>query len=103
MRLVGYEGYLTNRTVNGMIAQELNGATIVIEHRYYGYSNPYNNLSVESLQYHTIKQAIDDLVYFAYNVKLPMPGGDHVTPEKAPWILIGGSYSGALTAFTKVK
>ncbi|KAI0725259.1 peptidase S28 [Fomitopsis betulina] len=99
----GYEGYLTNRTVNGMIAQELNGATIVIEHRYYGYSNPYNNLSVESLQYHTIKQAIDDLVYFAYNVKLPMPGGDHVTPEKAPWILIGGSYSGALTAFTKVN
>ena len=44
-----------------MIAQELNGATIVIEHRYYGDSNPYNNLSVESLQYHTIQQAIDDM------------------------------------------
>lgn len=23
-----------------------------------------------------------------------MPGGDQVTPDKAPWILIGGSYSG---------
>ncbi|KAH9839143.1 peptidase S28 [Rhodofomes roseus] len=99
----GYTGYLTNRTVNGMVAQELNGATIVIEHRYYGLSNPYNNLSVESLKYHTIEQAVNDLEYFAYNVKLPMPGGDQVTPDDAPWILIGGSYAGALTAFTKVN
>ncbi|KZT71725.1 hypothetical protein DAEQUDRAFT_95102 [Daedalea quercina L-15889] len=101
--IIGYEGHLANDSINGMIAQELNGATIVIEHRYYGYSNPYNNLSVESLQYHTIQQAIDDLVYFAYNVKLPMPGRDHVTPNEAPWILVGGSYSGALTAFTEVN
>jgi len=99
----GYESNLVNTTVNGMIAQELNGATIVLEHRYYGYSNPYDNLSVESLQYHTIQQAIDDFEYFAYNVKLPMPGGDHVTPDEAPWILIGGSYAGALTSFTKVN
>ncbi|KAH9920151.1 peptidase S28 [Fomitopsis serialis] len=99
----GYESSLVNSTINGMIAQELNGSTIVLEHRFYGYSNPYDNLSVESLQYHTIQQAIDDFEYFAYNVKLPMPGGDHVTPDEAPWILIGGSYAGALTSFTKVN
>jgi len=99
----GYDGYLTNGTINGQIAQQQNGATIVIEHRFYGYSNPYNNLSVASLQVHTIQQAIDDLVYFANNVDLPMPGGDHVTPTEAPWILIGGSYSGALTSFTVVN
>lgn len=75
----------------------------MLEHRYYGYSNPYNNLSVASLNYHTIQQAIDDFDYFAYNVKLAMPRGDHVTPAKAPWILVGGSYAGALTSFTKVK
>lgn len=99
----GFEGFLTNQTIDGQIAQEQNGATIVLEHRYYGYSNPYNNLSVASLKYHTIQQAIDDLAYFAYNVKLGMPGGDHVTPAEAPWILIGGSYAGALTSFTKVN
>jgi len=99
----GSEGFLTNQTIDGQIAQQQGGATIVIEHRYYGYSNPYNNLSVASLRYHTIQQAIDDLEYFAYNVKLPMPGGDHVTPAEAPWILIGGSYAGALTSFTKVN
>ncbi|KAF9818113.1 hypothetical protein IEO21_02955 [Rhodonia placenta] len=99
----GFEGYLTNLTIIGQIAQEQNGATIVLEHRYYGYSNPYNNLSVASLNYHTIQQAIDDFDYFAYNVKLAMPRGDHVTPAKAPWILVGGSYAGALTSFTKVN
>ncbi|KIM91231.1 hypothetical protein PILCRDRAFT_59170 [Piloderma croceum F 1598] len=96
----GFEGYLTNKTINGQIAQQQKGATIVLEHRFYGQSNPYNNLSVQSLQVHTIQQAIEDLVYFAENVKLAMPGGDNVTPDVAPWILIGGSYAGALTAWT---
>jgi Serine carboxypeptidase S28 len=99
----GFEGYLTNKTINGQIAQQQKGATIVLEHRFYGQSNPYNDLSVQSLQVHTIQQAIGDLVYFAENVKLAMPGGDNVTPDVAPWILIGGSYAGALTAWTMAK
>ena len=45
---------------------------------------------------HTIQQAIDDLVYFAQNVNLPMPNGDNLGPEKAPWVLVGGSYSGSV-------
>ncbi|TFY55378.1 hypothetical protein EVG20_g9336 [Dentipellis fragilis] len=97
----GYVGYLTNETVSGVIAQQQNGASIVLEHRYYGLSNPYPDLSVASLKYHTIQQAIDDLVYFADNVKLPF--SDNVTPAQAPWVLVGGSYSGALTAWTKVN
>lgn len=32
-----------------------------------------------------------------------MPHGDELTPDKAPWILIGGSYAGALTSWTMVK
>ncbi|OBZ70209.1 putative serine protease K12H4.7 [Grifola frondosa] len=105
----GYEGYLTNTryltntTINGQFAQELNGSTIVIEHRFFGFSNPLPDLSVKSLQLQTIQQAIDDLEYFAKNVQLPMPGGSEVAPGKAPWILVGGSYSGALTSFTMVK
>ncbi|KAL5529968.1 hypothetical protein ACEPAF_6225 [Sanghuangporus sanghuang] len=98
-----YTGYLTNRTINGLIAQQQNAATIVLEHRYYGLSNPFDDLSVASLKFHTIQQAVDDLVFFAQNVDLPMPGGDQVTPDKAPWILIGGSYSGALTGWTMVN
>jgi hypothetical protein len=99
----GYEGYTTNDTINGLIAQQQNGAAILIEHRFFGYSNPYDNLTSQSLALLTIQQAIDDLVYFATTADLPMPGGDAVKPGQAPWILIGGSYSGALTSWTMVK
>ncbi|KAI6044409.1 serine carboxypeptidase S28-domain-containing protein [Pisolithus marmoratus] len=98
-----YTGHLTNDTINGLIAQQQNGATIVIEHRFFGLSNPYPDLSSQSLAVLTIQQAIDDLVYFAQQANLPMPGGDNVKPDTTPWILIGGSYSGALTAWTMVK
>lgn len=99
----GYDGYLTNKTINGLLAQQEHGATIVLEHRYFGTSQPKANLSDENMQLLTIQQAIDDLEYFAKNVVLPMPGGDSVQPGKAPWVLIGGSYSGALTSYTVVK
>jgi len=106
----GYaDGYLSNRSINGQIgkcscksvwlclippAQQQNGSAIILEHRFYGLSNPIDNLKTESLKLHTIQQAIDDLEYFAKNVVLPQPDGDKVTPDKAPWILVGGSYSG---------
>ncbi|KAI6044410.1 peptidase S28 [Pisolithus marmoratus] len=98
-----YTGYLTNNTINGLIAQQQNGATIVIEHRFFGLSNPYPDLSSQSLAVLTIQQAIDDLVYFAGQASLPMPGGASVKPDTTPWILIGGSYAGALTAWTMVN
>jgi hypothetical protein len=100
---IGYKGFLTNKSTNGLIAQQQNGSTIVIEHRFYGLSNPYPDLTVESLRVHTIQQAIDDMAYFAENVVLPMAGGDKVGPANAPWVMIGASYSGALTSWTMVE
>ena len=94
--------YLTNQTINGQIAQQEGGATIVLEHRFYGLSNPYPDLSVKSLQVHTIDQAIEDFDYFAKNVKLPFPGGDLVGPDRVPWVFVGGGYSGALAAWLRV-
>ena len=49
------------------------------------------------MQLLTIDQAIEDLVYFAKNVKLAMPGGDQVPPSKAPWVLVGGKLLNELT------
>ena len=89
-----YTAYLTNETMSGLIAQQQNGATVLLEHRFFGQSNPYPDLSSKSLALLTIQQAIDDLVYFAQNATLPMPGGDKVKPDSTPWILFGGSYSG---------
>jgi len=83
-------GYLTNNTVPGLIAQPNHGATVVLEHRFFGQSNPYPDLSVPSLSVLTIEQAIGDLVYFAKNVNLPFPAaiedGSQVGPDKNPWV-----------------
>jgi hypothetical protein len=77
-----------------MVAQQQHGANVLIEHRFFGYSNPYDNLTSQSLEFLTIQQAIDDLVYFVQNVNLPMPGGDNVNPDTTPWVLLGGSHAG---------
>ncbi|KAL1698956.1 serine carboxypeptidase S28-domain-containing protein [Schizophyllum commune] len=95
-----YTAYLTTSTINGLIAQQESGLLIFMEHRFYGRSNPYPNLNEESLKYLTVEQAIQDNVYFARNVKLAVQGD--TSPEATPWILIGGSYAGALAAFQKV-
>ncbi|KAH8118766.1 serine carboxypeptidase S28-domain-containing protein [Phellopilus nigrolimitatus] len=99
----GFYGYLTNGTFPGQISQQQQGASIVLEHRFFGESNPYSDLSESSLEVLTIQQSIDDLEYFARNVNLPMPNGANLGPDKAPWILVGGSYGGALTAWTMVN
>ncbi|TFK38223.1 serine carboxypeptidase S28-domain-containing protein [Crucibulum laeve] len=97
--------YVTNTSLQGLIAQNFNGATVVIEHRFFGLSNPLPDLSEKSLELLTIDQGMKDLVYFSQNVKLPMPGGDTegIKPHKTPWILNGGSYAGGLTTWTMNK
>ncbi|KAF9044514.1 hypothetical protein BDZ89DRAFT_1058999 [Hymenopellis radicata] len=85
-----------NNSIVSLVAQATTGASIVLEHRFFGQSNPYPDLSEQSLKYLTLQQNIDDMVYLAQNIVLPMEGGDSVGPDKAPWILFGGSYPGAV-------
>ncbi|KAJ5766315.1 Peptidase S28 [Penicillium nucicola] len=96
-----YTGYLTNRTLTGLFAKEIDGAVILLEHRYWGNSTPYTDLTTENLQYLTLENSIADLVYFANNVDLPFDTNHSSNPQNAPWVLSGGSYSGALTAWTE--
>ncbi|KAJ8495770.1 hypothetical protein ONZ51_g1545 [Trametes cubensis] len=95
-----YIGYLTVSTITGYLAEMLNGSVVLLEHRFFGQSNPYPDLTTESLRVLTLQQAIDDHEYFIENVQLPIPGGDQVGPDKAPWVLFGGSYPGALASYT---
>ncbi|KAH8830287.1 serine carboxypeptidase S28-domain-containing protein [Flagelloscypha sp. PMI_526] len=96
-----YTGYMTNVTMSGKYAELNNGTTIILEHRYYGLSNPYPDLSTASLKYNTLDQAIEDLDYFAHNVVIPQDGGDKLTPNDVPWVNMGGSYSGALVSWAR--
>ncbi|KAF4637979.1 hypothetical protein G7Y89_g115 [Cudoniella acicularis] len=96
-----YGAYLTNVTITGLFAQEIKGAVIMVEHRYWGESSPYSVLTAETLQYLTLDQAIADFVYFAKAAALPFDKNHASNADKAPWVFSGGSYSGALAAWTE--
>ncbi|KAJ5659501.1 Peptidase S28 [Penicillium longicatenatum] len=96
-----YTGYLTNVTITGLYAQEIKGAVILLEHRYWGESSPYDDLTTENLQYLTLKNSIADLTYFAKNVNLPFDTNSSSNAQNAPWVFSGGSYSGALSAWVE--
>jgi hypothetical protein len=73
-----------------------------LEYRCYGRSTPFRDPTAESLKLLTIVQGIEDLGYFANNVKLANLGGNNLKPSQALWILVGGSYAGALVSWAMV-
>ncbi|KAK6220315.1 serine carboxypeptidase S28 [Colletotrichum tabaci] len=101
----GFTGYLENGTVTGLYAETHKGAVILIEHRYYGESWPYKTSTADTLQLLEVPQAIYDNIYFAETAALPFDQGTTdkgANADKSPWVLIGGSYAGALAAWTSV-
>ncbi|KAI3393116.1 hypothetical protein diail_4715 [Diaporthe ilicicola] len=97
----GYTGYLTNRTLTGLLAQEIGGAVVLLEHRYWGTSSPFDVLSTENMVYLTLNNSIYDTTYFANNVKFPFATNASSNADSVPWVFSGGSYSGALSAWTE--
>ncbi|KAF4948332.1 hypothetical protein FSARC_13773 [Fusarium sarcochroum] len=91
----------SNDTLIGLFAQKTKGAVISLEHRYWGKSSPVGtNFTTETLQHLNLNQSIQDLVYFARNVHLKFDPHGKSKPHKAPWVLSGCSYPGALAAWT---
>ncbi|KAI2628443.1 peptidase S28 [Xylaria nigripes] len=95
-----YGGYLENTTLPGYYAQQFRGATIILEHRYFGDSRPVNTFTAETMQDLNVPNAISDLTYFAKNINLQFCEENACNSDDNPWVLMGGSYSGALTAWT---
>ena len=99
--------YLRDKTsfFHQMVA-EYNGMGIVWEHRYYGASLPFNvsqNTPATEFKYLTIEQALADIPTFAWQFKRPKITNATITPAGTPWIMVGGSYSGIRSAFTREK
>ncbi|KAL1861845.1 hypothetical protein VTK73DRAFT_6905 [Phialemonium thermophilum] len=92
-----YQAYLTNRTMVGLYAQAIGAATILLEHRYYGNSTPYTTLDTKALQHLNLNNSVADLAHFARTVDLPFDTNHSSNAPQA----IGGSYSGALAAWTE--
>ncbi|ATY60478.1 Peptidase S28 [Cordyceps militaris] len=95
----GWNGYVTNSTLAGNFAKSVGGATILLEHRYWGYSSPHANLTTDALQHLTLDQHLRDLVYFSNHVDLAFDPTGSSRPARAPWVLTGCSYSGAVAAW----
>jgi len=86
----------TSSTLVNTIAQKYGAHRVALEHRYYGYSQPFSTLVSANLKYLSMEQAIEDLASF-----------EHYAQEqlglRGKWISVGGSYSGELSAFYRLK
>lgn len=80
-------------------AKKYNALCFQLEHRFYGASQPKDlDLTVSSLRYLNSEQALADVAYFieAMNEKYKLTSSNK-------WIVFGGSYSGSLAAWARLK
>ncbi|WP_367606430.1 S28 family serine protease [Legionella sp. W05-934-2] len=76
-------------------ARRYQARLIALEHRFYGKSQPFNDLSTNHLRYLTIENALADLASFqkAMTQKHGWSG---------KWVSFGGSYPGSLSAYYRL-
>ncbi|KAG9018023.1 hypothetical protein FRB90_012582 [Tulasnella sp. 427] len=103
---VATANHLILKTMMRKMMKELKAAGIILEHRYWGDSQPFQDLRTENLRYLTLDQAAEDSKYFVENVKLPWSKGKDKydsNPSNTPWITAGCSYPGLLAAYSHLK
>ncbi|KAL0945264.1 hypothetical protein HGRIS_000775 [Hohenbuehelia grisea] len=84
-----------------ILARSTGGVGVVLEHRYYGKSQPVANLTTDSLRFLNNAQAAADSANFMANIKFKGIDEDLTAPN-TPWIYYGGSYAGARAAHMKI-
>jgi len=96
------QGVRSDRQFPAVLAKEFKGIIFVLEHRFYGESQPFgvDSWSIDNLRYLNVEQALNDLAYFSLFCIQNAKGGIKTT---TPWISIGGSYPGALSAWYRAK
>ncbi|KAJ3303410.1 hypothetical protein HDU76_005352 [Blyttiomyces sp. JEL0837] len=86
------------------VAQTYNALIVTLEHRFYGANGrsvPTEDFSKESLKLLTSEQNIADIVQFVKEFPTLFP--QYNITKNTKWILQGGSYAGAIAAFTRSK
>ena len=72
-----------------MVGSQYNAQFLVLEHRYYGDSQPFEDWSIDNLQYLNSEQALADLAYFLAKINT----------NNVEVMVVGGSYPGAMSAW----
>lgn len=82
-----------------VVAQKLNALMFTLEHRFYGESMPAPLTDRETLSTLAIDTVMEDLAAFItyINQQIGNDNGQH------QWVVIGGSYAGALSAWFREK
>lgn len=78
-----------------MVGASHGARLFVLEHRFYGASQPFDDWSLESFRYLSSEQAMADIAYFLASM--------NVDNEARQTIVVGGSYPGALSAWFRAK
>ena len=78
------------------LAKKYGAYRVALEHRYYGYSQPFPTLTPVNMQFLSMDQAIEDLATFQRSLQQSMK-------LTGKWISMGGSYPGELSAFYRLK
>ena len=77
-------------------AREEGAAMVLLEHRYYGHSQPTPDLSVKNLAWLSSRQALADLAAFISHLRVE-------AGLTGAWVALGGSYPGSLAAWLRLK
>lgn len=91
--------WLSNSRLSGLMANRTGGAVVILEHRYWGESSPYQNLTVQNLRYLTLNNSLKDMTYFAKTFVPPFDTTGNSSALAAPWVFVGGSYTGAVAGW----
>jgi len=86
-----------SRTMPLELAQELHAKLFALEHRFYGVSQPCKDWSLDCLRLLNHHQAMADIANFIENKTKEMGNPDR------KWVIVGGSYAGALVGWFKSK
>lgn len=96
-----YRFPLLEKGIVYQLASAHGGIGVILEHRYYGTSFPFEEISIADARFLTTDQSLADAAYFAQNVVFPGLENRNLTSSSTPWIVYGVSYSGGQSAFLR--
>uniref|UniRef100_A0A914Y571 Uncharacterized protein n=1 Tax=Panagrolaimus superbus TaxID=310955 RepID=A0A914Y571_9BILA len=80
-------------------AKKLKALVFLLEHRFYGESQPTEDLSDQNLKYLSSKQALKDIDNFIQTIK----NENKDKFQNSKWVTFGGGYGGTLSAWFREK
>jgi len=89
------DGYFLNDSALDW-ARDLGAHVVYLEHRFYGKSIPFADMSVDHMSSLTLDNILEDLANFQRSISAK-------NGWQGKWIVVGGSYSGTLAALYRQK